>query len=94
MAVNVDRESIPSLPDQAHHPSDKFVFPKRSFGKSKPVLCSCQINWFKTWPFLHYDENEDVVFCNICVRALNEHADYKKACPGQLRPDATGKWRK
>ncbi len=24
--------------------------------------------------------------------ALNEHADYKRACPGQLRPDATAKW--
>ncbi len=34
------------------------------------------------------------IFVDKKQNDLNEHADYKKACPGQLRPDATGKWRK
>ena len=25
------------------------------------------------------------------LEQLNEHADYKRACRGQLRPEATGK---
>ena len=38
------------------------TFPTWSFGKSKPVLCSAWSQWFSTWPFLHYDEGEDVLF--------------------------------
>ena len=60
---------LPSLLDEPHHPTD-FPFPKRTFGKSKPVLCSAQSQWFHTWPFLHYDEAQDVVFCHHCVTAV------------------------
>ena len=60
---------LPSLPDKPHHPKD-FAFPKRTFGKSKPVLCSAQSQWFNSWPFLHYDEGQDVVFCHTCVTAF------------------------
>ena len=61
---------LPSLPDEPHHPGRNFIFPKKSFGKSKPVLCSAQSQWFDTWPFLHYDEGQDVVFCHTCVKAF------------------------
>ena len=64
------KESLPSLPDEPHHP-ENFKFPKRSFGKAKPVQYSAQSQWFKTWPFLHYDEGQDVVFCHTCVKAIS-----------------------
>eukprot|EP00731_Ephydatia_muelleri_P010741 Em0005g1327a len=66
--VNV-RDSIPSLPDESHHPKS-FAFPKRSFGKTKPVFCSAESQWFDTWPFLHYNEGQDVMFCHTCVTAF------------------------
>ena len=66
--INV-RDSIPSLPDEPHHPKS-FAFPKRSFGKTKPVFCSAKSQWFDTWPFLHYDEGQDVMFCHTCVTAF------------------------
>ena len=70
MATSSVRSSFPSLPDKPHHPGRSFSFPKRSFGKAKPVLCSAQSQWFDTWPFLHYDESQDVVFCHTCVKAF------------------------
>ena len=59
---------IPILPEKPHHPKD-YSFPKRSFGKLKPLLCSAQSQWFKTSAFLHYDEGQDV-FCHTCVTAV------------------------
>ena len=47
------KASLPSLPDTPHHLKD-VAFPKRTFRKSKPVLCSAWSQWFSTWPFLHY----------------------------------------
>ena len=62
--------SFPSLPDVPHHPKD-FAFHKRTFGKSKPVQCSArESQWFGSWPFLHYDQGQDVVFCHTCVTAF------------------------
>ena len=69
MATNIRVESLPNLPDAPHHPKD-FIFPKRSFGVSKQVLCSVQSSWFVSWPFLHYNEGLDVVYCHICITAL------------------------
>ena len=68
MAAIADvRVSIPSLPDEPHHPK-RFAFPKRSFGKKQLVFCSAT-QWFNTWPFLHYDEEQDMMFCHTCVTA-------------------------
>ena len=64
------KESLPTLSDEPHHPKAGFAFPKRSFGKSKPVLCSAQSHWFSSWPFPHYDESQDVVLCHTCVMAF------------------------
>ena len=64
------KKSLPSLPNEPHHPTNRFVFPKRTFGLTKPVKCSAHYNWFQSWPFLHYDEGQDVVFCHTCVKAF------------------------
>ena len=28
--------------------------------------------WFKSWPFLHYDEARDLAFCQMCVKGFKE----------------------
>ena len=42
-AKAVFKSSLPSLPDEPNHPSN-FTFPKRSFGKTKPVFCADQLD--------------------------------------------------
>ena len=71
MAVCIS--SLPALPDDPYHPKHGFVFPKKSFGKAKPVLCSAKAQWFETWPFLHYDAGQDIVYCHVCVRAFKNN---------------------
>ena len=48
----------------------QFDFPKREFGKTKPVKRVFQAQWFKKWKWLHYDCSRDLVFCHICISAL------------------------
>ncbi len=63
---------LPDLPPVPHHPVESFVFPKRPFGRKSVVWRSCQGAWFKQWPFLHYDEVNDVGYCHICITAFKE----------------------
>ena len=55
------RRSSPSTPD---------FFPKAAFWEQKK--CSFQAQWLAKWPFLHYDEAHDVVFCYTCVKAFKQ----------------------
>ena len=59
---------LPDLSVEPHHPSSNFIFPKWKFGKKKKVKRSCQYSLFQNW--LHYSENEDLVFCYVCACAL------------------------
>jgi len=59
------------VPDSPNQPSG-FSFPKRKFGTTKVVERSFQGGWFKSWPWLHYVEERDIVFCHVCVKALKE----------------------
>ena len=68
--VKDSKKSLPTLPDEPHYPTSRFVFPKRTFGHTKPIQCSAHCNWFQSWPFLHYDESQDVVYCHTCVKAF------------------------
>ncbi len=54
------------VPDEPHQPLT-FTFPKCSFGRKSPVMRSFQPAWFSQWPFLHYDEAKDVVYCHTCL---------------------------
>lgn len=74
---------LPDLPSEPTHPSSKYDFPKREFGKTKVVQRSCRAAWFTTWPWLHYQSvnPDDVVFCHVCVTAL------KRKGMGQSRGD-------
>ena len=57
---------LPDLPDKPYH-SKGFSFPRQSFGQTKPVQCSCKSHWFDKWPWLHYSEAKDAIFCHIFV---------------------------
>ena len=59
------------VPDNPHQPQN-FKFPKRKFGQTTIVERSFQASWFDLWPWLHYDEQQDAVFCHICLKAKEE----------------------
>jgi len=61
----------PSISAEPHQPT-RFKFPKREFGKKSVVKRSFQVEWFKKWPWLHYREDDDTVFCHTCVKAFKE----------------------
>ena len=60
------------VPDAPHQPDAQFRFPKRSFGKKTLVHRSFQHSWFGKWPFLHYKETVDVVYCHTCLLMFKE----------------------
>ncbi len=64
-SASSDTESV-DIPAKPHQPTT-FRYPKRSFGKKKVVQCSFKASWFAKWPFLHYIESKDVVFCHTCL---------------------------
>ena len=55
--------------NRPHQPALGFKFPKRSFGVKKVEQRSFKPQWFAKWPFLHYDEAKDAVFCHTCIEA-------------------------
>ena len=61
--------SVPSIGDSPHQPQS-FAFPNREFGQKFVVSRSFQANWFKSWKWLHYDEESDN--CHTCVKAYKE----------------------
>ena len=83
MAVSTLRlgsvSNLPDIPDSPHQPSPGFKFPKRSFGKATVVFRSFQSTWFRQWPFLHYDEANDLAYCHTCVNGFKEKMKAAKA---------------
>ena len=55
-----------------HQPGPEFKFPKRSFGKKNIVHRSFQHSWFLKWPFLHYNEASDAVYCHTCLTMFGQ----------------------
>ncbi|XP_063691532.1 zinc finger MYM-type protein 1-like [Bolinopsis microptera] len=49
-----------------HTPKDSFIFPKSTSNSGNR---SCQHQYFKEFPWLHYDVKTDSVFCTICANA-------------------------
>ena len=84
------RNSQPRLadfgPGFSAHQLRSFRFPRRQFGKSKPVFRSFQVVWYDSWRWLTryispYGEDEDKVICHTCTRssAHNTPADHVNA---------------
>ena len=59
----------PVISAKPHQPVS-FEFPKRFW--KQVVVKSCQSAWFAKWPWLHYREGDDSVFCHTCVKAFKE----------------------
>ena len=53
-------------------PEALFSLLKRQFGETKIVKRACQVSWFRSWSWLHYDETKDVVLCYIRWKAVYE----------------------
>ena len=71
-AICASVSELPEVSNTPHQPGSGFKFPKRSFGKKSVVSRAFQLSWFKRWPFLHYDEANDVVYCHTCVTSFKQ----------------------
>ena len=71
MATCSSSAEFPDITVSPHQPVD-FNFPKRPFGVKSIVYRSFQATWFKQWPFLHYDELKDAVYCHTCVTGFKQ----------------------
>ena len=69
IAGSSSKVALPNLPEKPHQ-NVNFSFPKRQYGRNNPVKCSFKTSWFASWPFLHYNEADDTVFCYTCIKAL------------------------
>lgn len=64
---------------EPHQPRN-FKFPKRAFGNSKVTKRSFQKQWFDSFKWLHYDENQDVVYCYTCCLAESQNKLLSATC--------------
>ena len=71
MASSSRFPDLPEVSSSPHRPSN-ISFPKRSFGKTTVVQRSFQPAWYKQWPFLHYDEANDLAYCHTCVTGFKQ----------------------
>ena len=60
-----------SINDKPNQPAS-YKFPKQKFGEAKPVLRSVQSAWFHKWPWLHYYQADDRMFCHTCCLAVKQ----------------------
>ena len=67
----INMSQLPEVSNSPHQPTFGCKFRKRSFGKTTTTQRSFQFQWFKQWPFLHYDEHNDV-YCHTCVTSLKQ----------------------
>ena len=72
LALAMSQLATTDLPEHSHQPGPDFIFPKSTFGKKRIVQGSFQHSWFSKWPFLHYKEAEDTVFCHTCMKMFKE----------------------
>ena len=72
MSASASVPTVQNIPDKPHQPSANYNFPKRTFGQKKPVSRSFQSPWFSQWPFLHYNEANDVAYCHTCLLAFKQ----------------------
>ena len=67
--MDATRRNSITTQSKPFHPARSFVFPKRTIGR---VTRYCQRSWFDKYPFLHYDVDEDAVFCHTCMLAVEQ----------------------
>ena len=57
--------------DKPNQPK-QFRFSDQKFGSSKVISRNFMKDWFDKFPWLHYDELNDHVFCHACIAAYNQ----------------------
>jgi len=63
------RKDNPVLIEKPNQPPGNYQFPKTRFGnQSRSVQCS----WFNQYPWLHYSQSEDLLYCYICVNQFHK----------------------
>ena len=60
------------VPDSPYQPGVGFKFLKHSFGKKSVAHRSFQHSWGVKWPFLHYTETNDAVYCHSRLKMFKE----------------------
>ena len=69
MASELSNQIYLKVPHQPRHSK----FPKREFGNFVIVKRSFQPSWFDRWSWLHYDEDRDLAFWYLYLRAEQEN---------------------
>jgi len=64
--------SVPPIGGRPHQPIT-FHFPQQEFGQKTVIKHSFQAKWFSKWPWLHYNEDNDGIYCFRCIRAYSEN---------------------
>ena len=59
--------NVPDLPSSPHYFSETFSFPKRNYKG-----CLVFISTLRQWPFLHYDESNDLAYWHTCAMAFKQ----------------------
>ena len=60
-------QELASIGDEPNQPNSSFSFKKRVIGGTNRNF---QHKWFLEFPWLHYSENEDRVFCFYCIKCI------------------------
>ena len=65
------RSSIMNIPPVPNQPK-RFKFPQRFFRQKNPVKRSFQSLWFADRTWLHYDEANDLAYCQVIMAAYRD----------------------
>ena len=60
-------QELASIGDEPNQPNSSFPFKKRVIGGTNRNF---QHKWFSEFPWLHYNEKEDKVFCFYCIKCI------------------------
>ena len=61
---------MPNIGDKPHQPASSFLFPKSKIGSQNRNF---QHKWFDRFPWIHYNESEDKVYCFLCVKCIKDN---------------------
>ena len=67
-ALATSQLATTDLQERSHQHGLDFIFPKPPFREKSVIQGSFQHSWFSKWPFLHYNQAEDTVFCHTCMK--------------------------
>ena len=76
LALATSKLATINLPEHLHQLGPDFIFQKRTFGKKCVIQGSFQYSWISKWPFLHYNEAEDTVFCHSCMKMFKKRTRF------------------